>query len=273
MRLGFALLGSPVAHSLSPRIHRTAFDALGLEASYEAVEVEPTELEAAIRFWASRGGGNVTLPYKRRAAALLDRASESVVATGACNCFWRTGADGLAGDNTDVGGILAALDELRGEEAAEGGRVLLLGAGGAARAAFLACVRSGVAAVEVRNRTPARARRLVEDLAPPGLRVEVGEWGRPPRRAYDLAIQATRLGLEPSDPLPPAPEGTRIALDLVYARGETRWVREMRAAGARAADGLGVLVHQAALSLRRWLPDADPPVDAMRRAAEEALGR
>lgn len=274
MRRAFALLGSPVDHSVSPAIHAAAFEALGVEATYEAVEVKAAGLPAALSEWAERGGGNVTLPHKERAAELLESPGEDVRATGACNCFWRDEGGALAGDNTDVGGILATIGELMGEEGLTGGRVLLLGAGGAARAALLACLRAGAASVVVQNRTLSRARRMVTEAAPAGASVEVREVGRPIGGGYDLAIQATRLGLRPDDPLPPsAVPRAAAALDLVYGPGETRWVREAREAGLPALDGSGVLVHQAALSLRRWLPDLAPPLGVMRAAAEWALGR
>lgn len=274
MRRAFALLGSPVDHSVSPAIHAAAFEALGVEATYEAVEVDAEGLPAALSAWADRGGGNVTLPYKERAAELLGNPGEAVRATGACNCFWRDRGGALAGDNTDVGGVLAAIGELLGEEGLRGGRALLLGAGGAARAALLACLRAGAAGVVVQNRTLSRARRMVAEVAPAGSSVEVREAGQATGGGYDLAIQATRLGLRPEDPLPPsAVARAAAALDLVYGPRETRWVREAREAGLPALDGLGVLVHQAALSLRRWLPDLEPPLHAMREAAQRALGR
>lgn len=274
MRRAFGLLGTPVAHSVSPAIHRAAFDALGFDATYEAVEVGAEGLPEAVRAWAARGGGNVTLPHKERAAALLDRRFEAVIATGACNCFWGDGGGALAGDNTDVGGILAAAAELLGEDGLTGRRVLLLGAGGAARAALAACLRAGAAAVHVRNRTIGRARRMVAEVAPEGAAVEILEAGRAIEPGYDLAINATSLGLEPDDPPPPgAAACAGAALDLVYAAGETRWVRDARAEGIPALDGLSALVGQAALSLRRWFPGVEPPLAAMRRAAERSLGR
>lgn len=275
MKRAFALLGSPVAHSVSPAIHRAAFEALGLEATYEAVEVSPGELPAALRSYARRGGGNVTLPYKARAAALLERPSRAVRATGACNCFWEDEDGALAGDNTDVGGFLAAAAELLGQGGVGGRRVLLLGAGGAARAVLAACLERRAARVDIRNRTTSRARRMAREVAEAGAPVRVlgtdGEM-KPP---YDLVVNATSLGLHRTDPLPPraAACGARAALDLVYAPGGTRWAADARAAGLVARDGLGVLVHQAALSLRRWLPGVEPPLERMRGAAERALER
>lgn len=275
MSRSFALLGSPVSHSASPAIHRAAFEAVGLDATYEAVEVTADDLPAALRAWAGSGGGNVTLPHKERAASLLKRASPAVEATGACNCFWLDERGALAGDNTDVGGFLGAARELLADGGLEGGRVLLLGAGGAARAVLAGCVRAGAARVDVRNRTVERARALVKQVAGPGGRARALTDASELTPPYDLVVQATSLGLDPEDPIPPSAAacGGRAALDLVYAPGGTAWVREARQAGIPALDGLSMLVRQAALSLGRWLPEVDPPLDAMRRAAERELRR
>jgi len=291
--LEFALLGHPVSHSLSPAIHRAAFEALGVEARYRAVDVTAEELEAAMRRMGRCGGGNVTLPHKRRAAALLDGASTRVRVTGACNCFWFEGERGLVGDNTDVAGFLQAARDLVGKDWPVG-RVLLLGAGGAAAAVMAACLEAGVGSVDVLNRTAEHGRSMASRVGGPGATVRVLEGpqsaGEPrgpgatpvalalpeagPADCYDLVVNATRLGLEASDPLPLALEGVGGAaiLDLVYAPNETRWVHEARARDLRAADGLGMLVEQAAASLACWL-GVEPPRRIMLEAAAHAAGR
>lgn len=271
----FALLGFPVGHSLSPAIHRAAFAALGLDAGYEAVEVSAAELPSALWSWAPRGGGNVTLPHKERTATLLERPSRTARLTGACNCFWADEDGALAGDNTDVGGFLAAVEELLGERGVTDRRVLLLGAGGAARAVLAGCLEADAARVDVRNRAASRARRMVREMAGTGAPVRVLEADAALEPPYDVAVNATSLGLRPEDPVPPSASscGAAAALDLVYAPGGTRWARDAREAGIPARDGLGMLVHQGALSLRRWLPGIEPPLAAMRAAAEGALGR
>lgn len=272
----FALLGSPVEHSVSPQIHRAAFAHLGLDASYEAVRVGEDGLASAMRTWARRGGGNVTLPHKERAAALLEAPYEAVRATAACNCFWRDPSSGrLTGDNTDVGGFVAAVRELELPGGLPGTRALLLGAGGAARAVLHALLEAGAARVDVANRTASRARELVRQFEADGKagRARAVPFEASSPSSYDLVVNATSLGLRPSDPLPLRLDSAEVgaALDLVYAAGGTGWTRHARALGIPAADGLGMLVHQAALSLRRWLPGTDPPLEAMREAARRAL--
>lgn len=271
----FALLGSPVSHSVSPAIHAGAFRALGIAARYVAVEVTAEELPEALRRFAASGGGNVTLPHKTAAAALLDRRTAVVKATGACNCFWPARGGEVAGDNADVEAFLQAARRLRRGRRLAGSRVLLVGAGGGARAVLAGCLREGAAAVDVENRTASRAREMVEEVARGDRRVRVLAELGDARGPYDLVVNATSLGLRPGDPLPPAPErcDAAAALDLAYGPEGTPWVRRARRRGIPAMDGTEMLVRQAALSLRRWWPGIEPPVAAMRRAAGEALRR
>ena len=268
--LPFALLGRPVDHSLSPRIHRRAFRALGRDACYVALDTRPRELEGAMRSLArSGGGGNVTLPHKGRAARTVEVPTGAVRATGACNCFWRN-ADGLlAGDNTDVAGFREAVSALLGDSEPLADRsVLLLGAGGGARAAAYACLRGGAVSLDVLNRTVARAVELAEHFGDGRVRVLEGPDGA--ADGYDLVVNATSLGLEPSDPLPMELDdvSAAAALDLVYGRDGTAWTAHARGLGIPAADGGEMLIRQAAASLRRWFGEA-PELEVLRTALAE----
>lgn len=272
------LLGDPLAHSLSPALHTAAFRALGIPAAYRRIRAGRSEVGGLMRSVARGGGaGNVTLPAKEAAAAALDAPATAVRATGACNCFWSDGGE-LVGDNTDVEGFLRAVAGLlpgaAGEEELAGRRILLLGAGGGARAVLHACVSEGAASVDVLNRTVARAEAAAREVAGGDRRVSVlqdrdGLAGR-----YDLVVNATSLGLDAGDPLPLELSELEVgaAFDLVYGREGTAWTRHARRLGLPARDGLEMLLRQAAASLRRWL-DVDPPLEAMRRAAASALGR
>lgn len=272
----YALLGWPVEHSLSPAIHAAAFRELGIDAEYVPLPVREEELDGVLPAVARAGGGNVTVPHKEAAARIVGRPSEDVRRTGACNCFWTEG-DEVAGDNTDVGGFLAAVEEWP-EAHLRGGRVLLLGAGGAARAVVAACRDGAAESMDIWNRTTDRARDLVRSVgetAPPGgmpLRVLESRWDA--EGPYDLVVNATSLGLEPDDPLPLelADVQAKAVFDLVYGRNGTPWTRHADALGIPARDGLEMLVRQAGLSLRRWL-DVEPPIGAMRQAARSAVGR
>lgn len=272
----FALLGWPVEHSLSPAIHGAAFRELGIDANYVRLPVREEELDGVLPAVARAGGGNVTVPHKESAARLVDRPTDEVHRTGACNCFWSEG-DEVAGDNTDVGGFRAAV-EAWPEARLPGSRILLLGAGGAARAVVAACRDDGAESVEIWNRTTRRARDLVRSTGDPAtgsgtaLSVLESRWdaGGP----YDLVVNATSLGLEPDDPLPldlTDVEATAV-FDLVYGRDGTPWTRHAGGMGLPARDGLEMLVRQAGLSLRRWL-DVEPPIESMLDAARSAAGR
>lgn len=282
MTLRFALLGDPVRHSISPAMHRAAFEVLGLDAEYVARRTAPDEVGPVMRS-ADLAGGNVTLPHKLRAARALARPSAAVRATGACNCWWRRPDGELAGDNTDVGGLRIALSRFGFQP--RGARVLLLGAGGAARAAVHALLEDEASSVEILNRTPARALELRDrarahaadaDHAADAVRVVAAPH---PAAAYDLVLNSTSLGLAPGDALPldlgRGADGVRFAaaFDMVYAAGGTAWIRHARALGIRAAGGLDMLVGQAALSLERWFPGREAPFDAMREAAVAELAR
>ncbi len=268
----FVLLGNPVAHSVSPAIYAAAFAALKIHATYVACRVNAEQVPGVVRQYADAGGGNVTLPHKQRVAALLDRSTDQVAATGACNCFWSDSQGSLWGDNTDVGGFLASLQH-RLSLTVAGARVLVLGAGGAARAVLHACVTEGARSVDVLNRTPEHAVELVRRVSAAGVPVRTRSRPGDLAPGYDLVVNATRLGLRESDPTPLDLERVRAGavLDLVYGPEGTRWTRHADNLGIVAADGLDMLVRQAALSLQRWFPDAEPPISVMLAAAERAI--
>jgi shikimate dehydrogenase len=254
----FALLGDPVAHSLSPAMHNAAFRALGLDAVYVALRCGGAAVGSLMDALASAGGGgNVTVPHKRAAAAHLAGTGLATV-----NTFWGDGGR-TRGTDTDSGGIEAVWRRLGGPE----GDWCVLGTGGSARAAAIAAMAAG-AAVAVRS----RSRRRAADFA-----AWVHEAGG---RAGSLAgaavvVNCTPLGLSDADPLPiePAamPEGA-LAVDLVYAEGGTQWSRAARVSGRRAVDGREVLLAQGAEAFRCWFPGSEPPIEVMRAAVASALG-
>lgn len=269
------ILGQPVRYSLSPRLHNAAFAAVGLDASYEAREVAPEDLGRAVEALRAPGflGANITAPHKAAAWRLMDDVSAEACALGVINTIVpREGR--LVGDNTDAGGLAEWL-RARGIAAA-GAQAVVLGAGGAARATVVALAQLGASSARVLNRTPARAELLVRDLQP-----QVGElrlsWGdlaeaaRPRDEPLALVINATSLGLYGSAPSVDAswysPES--VAIELVYNPPETAFLTAARAAGARAENGLGMLVHQAALAFERWT-GRDAPLDVYWAAAREA---
>lgn len=265
------LLGDPVEHSLSPLIQNAAIETAGMDGVYVAVRCTAEDLVGLMRGLSrAGGGGNVTLPHKEKAAMVVDVPSEAVRRTGACNTFWG-GPDGrVHGDNTDVAGLRRALTDFVRDP--HGMRVLLLGAGGAARAALMGLLEEGVDEVLLLNRSAERARAVARRIG--GQRARVAATAEDVRdQAFDLVINATRLGMSPDDPPPLDFEllgRAGAAMDLVYGLEPTPFVKAAETFGIRAMDGAEMLVQQGAASFERWW-GAAAPVDAMREAL--AAGR
>jgi shikimate dehydrogenase len=266
-----ALLGDPVSHSLSPVFQNAALRALGLDAVYLALRCSADDLPGLLRAIARAGGaGNVTVPHKEAAARSVDRLAPAAQMTGAVNAFWLEGGE-VWGDNTDAEGVAKAARALVGET--EWGSMLadsalLIGAGGAARAALYALEDGGVEHVHLLARNRDRAEALRQRWDTFGFRITVVTPDDDlSGMSFDLAINSTPLGLKPDDPLPPTGGAAiRAALDLVYARGgETPWVQEVRGRGVPAADGTGMLLWQGAAAFRRWW-NVEPPLEVMRAA-------
>jgi shikimate dehydrogenase len=258
----FVLLGRPVAHSLSPAMQNAAFQVLGLDAVYAALDCPPEDTFALAQSLAQGGGGgNATVPHKIVLAAALEGPSARVERLGAANVFWGEG-ERLAGDNTDLDGVLDSLARMDAPATAW----LVVGTGGSARAVVGAAAERG-AKIAVSSRTVARAAEFTAWAATLG--VQATDPG-----ACEVVINATPLGLTKGDGLPAdlllTPKAT-VALDLVYQRGETPWVRHCRAKGLRAADGREMLVAQGAGSLERWFPKMRAPREVMRAAVARAL--
>jgi shikimate dehydrogenase len=260
MRLG--VLGWPVAHSRSPRMHNAALRATGLdEWRYQLLPVPPELFAETVRALGGAGfaGANVTIPHKEAALALADEATATARAIGAANTLSFAGG-AIAADNTDAPGLLAALGDRRPRTA------LILGAGGSARAAAYALAHAG-AQVAVWNRTPERASALAA-----GLGVEVVD----EPLAADVLVNATSVGLDdPSrtfEDLPLSPDRLgeyACVVDLVYRAGGTLLLQEAERRGSRVVDGHEVLVRQGALSFEAWTGRA-APLEVMRRAARGA---
>jgi shikimate dehydrogenase len=258
----FAILGDPVAHSLSPLMQNAAFRALGLKAVYVPIPCSADDVPPLIQaLGRAGGGGNVTVPHKEVAARSVSRRLDLAQRVGACNVFWAD--DGTSvGDNTDVHGVREALRELGAPDAPW----LIAGTGGAARAAVIAASDAGVAvAVTSRDRDRQRAFEswITSHSVPITTREECG-----------VAINSTPLGLKAGDPLPIALNAAprlEVALDMVYAAGETEWVRTIRPRVRNAADGRTMLVAQGAAAFRCWFPNRHAPVEVMRAAINAAL--
>ncbi|MEK7474520.1 MAG: shikimate dehydrogenase [Candidatus Coatesbacteria bacterium] len=276
-----AVFGDPVAHSLSPAMHNAAFRATGLAWRYDKLRVPRSRLRAALRRARRKGwrGVNLTIPLKEAALPLMDRLTPEARRAGAVNTV--TFEDGrMEGHSTDGEGFLRALRDAWGFRPL-GGRVIVLGAGGAARSVSVALAAAGARSIVIVNRHPARARVLSRALTRAVARTAVRAvawpapeaWGRMLRCA-DLLVNATSVGLHGGPSPVPAgaiPRRLRVA-DLVYNPACTALVREARARGVPAVNGAGMLVHQGALAFERWTGRC-APVRIMHRALAAALAR
>jgi shikimate dehydrogenase len=258
------LLGQPVAHSLSPALHNAAFEALGIDARYEARLVTPEDLPGVVEQLRAPDclGANVTAPHKEAVIPLVDEVSDEVRVLGALNTIVNKSGR-LLGANTDAAGLarwmrLSNIDP-RGRPA------VVLGAGGAARSAVWALADQGATAVIVLNRTVERAQALVTSLQPK-LRSTDLMWGKleeaaePVTGPWRVVINATSLGHHGSAPRihPSWYSPDSVAIELAYNPPETEFMVAARKAGARAENGLGMLLHQAALAFERWTGQAPP---------------
>lgn len=265
------LMGHNIAYTRSPAIHGYWLRALGLNGAYEVKDLAAADFASFFTSLGANGyvGGNVTKPYKEAAFRLADRRDDAADAIGAVNTVWYEG-DALVGGNTDWSGILLSLDDLHPGWGATTRNVLVLGAGGAARAAVYAFRQRGLE-VAIVNRTAARSRALAEEFAPAAT---AADWeSRADLLAgADLLLNATSLGMAGEPPLPLSLERLKsnaIVYDIVYAPLETELLRAARRAGHRTVDGLSMLLYQAVPGFARWFGVA-PKVTAELRALIEA---
>ena len=280
MTATIALLGHPVAHSISPPMQQAALDALGVDARYEAWDVAPGEVTAAVERLRGEGvlGANVTVPHKVELLQRADEVDSLAEQVGAVNTVVpREGR--LHGANTDVAGVLRTLADAEVEVA--DAEVVLIGAGGAARAVVVAMRAEGAARLTIANRTPANAEALT-GLGGDGMEVRIAplDSGSPLLRGAmeraRLVIHSTTLGMRhgPDESATPIPAelfaAGQAALDLVYIPEHTPFLRAAEAAGAQPIGGLGMLVYQGAESFRMWT-GLQPPTEVMFTAARAAL--
>jgi shikimate dehydrogenase len=270
------LLGHPVAHSHSPRFQQAALDAAGIARRYHALDTPPAQLARRLRELARVGaGGNVTLPHKEAVADACAVRTAVAERVGAVNTFAHDAAGSLIGHNTDVAGVVAAVQALLGERVPS--RVVLLGAGGSAAAVLEAVRLLGAQSLTIAARNAPRADALgsrwggtvavhaMPDAA--GVPAEAGL--RAALEAAELVVNATPRGLtDAAVPVAPAWLGAETAaLDLVYRPGETAWVRACRAQRRAAEDGLRLLVEQGAAAFAWWF-GMEPDRAAMWRVLE-----
>jgi len=271
------LLGYPLGHSRSPLMHNAAFATLGMDYVYVPVEVKGERLSAiiaAFRAMENFGGANVTVPHKIQVMEYLDGWSQEAEQIGAVNTLVKKGVE-LWGENTDAKGFLASLREEVGFDP-RGKRVMLLGAGGAARAVLQALVHQGAERIDLVNRTLKRARELASlwDGMPDLPSLNPMGFSDPlflqRLRESHLLVNSTSVGLSPRDPplfdyrlLP----SHLLVCDLIYEPAMTALLEAAQKKGCTVLNGLGMLIHQGALSFEIWT-GRKAPVKQMR----ETLG-
>ena len=275
------LIGYPVAHSLSPGMHRAAFDALGIEAHYALWETQPERLAkriASLRF-AEMWGANVTIPYKEHVVSLVDECDPLAARIGAVNTIVNRGGC-LMGYNTDAPGFTWALAEFAAFDC-PGKRVVILGTGGAARAAAVGLLENGVGEVILLGRNEKHIYNLLHHLRTLTVqihgttRIYGALLGSPEASTFlstsDLLVNATPVGLQADDTtllfdvnILPA---TALVMDMIFNPPLTPLLRAAQVHGCRVLNGLSMLLYQGALAFELWT-DRPAPIEVMR----EALG-
>lgn len=272
----YAVIGYPLGHTISPAFQQAAFDHLGIDATYEAIETLPNNLDKCIVDLRSGRltGINVTIPHKTGIVPLLDEITEAGRLTGAVNTVSNTKM-GLRGDNTDV---VAIKEVLKSSHIPAGIPCLLIGAGGAARATLLALLERGDS-ITIANRTLSTAERLVNSLCPdsdsatvalsdPTLPIVV--------RQSQLIVNATSIGMKggSTSAQSPLPNGClhrgQVVFDIVYRPARTPLLNQATIAGATCLGGLEMLILQGAHSFQIWT-GRNPPLNVMRKAALQAM--
>jgi shikimate dehydrogenase len=264
------VIGWPVEHSLSPIIHNTAFIALEMDWVYVPLPVAPERLRDALGGLGPLGfaGANVTMPHKTESAEIADVLSDDARTLQAVNTLV-VGRAGLTGHNTDAPGFDRFLRRDAGCDPA-GRTAMIFGAGGAARACALALARAGIAGLSVAVRETSRARRVLEMLDGFDLDTAAVPFEDAASHPADIIVNATPLGAH-GESLPlPAVGGDTLVVDLLYRPGSTPLLQTAREAGAAAFGGLGLLLHQAAISFELWTGQ-QPPLAAMSAAAMAEL--
>ncbi len=266
------VIGNPIEHTLSPRLHNVAFDEVKLPFRYFALEVEEAELNSFLTILRQLDspGGNITLPHKESICSLIQNKTDSVKKLGAANTIYRrTGELCLA--NTDIHGFKKLIEPW--QQMAREENVLLLGAGGAARASLYSLGQLGVKNIYLWNRTKEKAQKLREEFLELNISLLSDKQLQGGEVNFQIVINATSLGLNPGDdsPFPKARVNSKmVGIDLIYNR-KTKFVRIFEEHGAAARGGLRMLVYQAARAWELWT-DSKPPVKTMLEAGKNYLG-
>jgi shikimate dehydrogenase len=267
------VMGHPIAHSRSPMLHGYWLDQLGIAGAYDRCDVRPEDLDTFFAGLRDNGyvGGNVTVPHKTAAMAYVTRIDDAAKAVGAINCIWLED-DNFVGGNTDVIGFIHNLDDRAPGWDADKGVAIVLGAGGAARAAIYGLLQRGFE-VHLVNRTVENAQALARHFGP---RVVALSWNelRDVLPRADLLVNTTSLGMLGKPPLEVDLTGlkqTAVVHDIVYVPLETDILKSAKARGHRTVDGLGMLLHQAVAGFEHWFKVRPTVTEELRHLIEEDI--
>ncbi|MCB1335275.1 MAG: shikimate dehydrogenase [Roseivivax sp.] len=264
------VIGSPISHSRSPRLHGHWLRRMGLQGFYIPMDVAPERLEEVLRTLPHMGfvGVNITIPHKEKVLQIADLVSDRATLIGAANTliFRRDGK--IHADNTDGYGFIENVKQGAPDWKPSHAHAVVLGAGGASRAVIASLLDVGVPEILLTNRTRPRAEKLKEDF---GQRVRVIDWVQAGNvlEGAGIVVNATSLGMVGQPELRVPLDGLRpgtVVTDLVYAPLETRLLAEARQIGCTVVDGLGMLLHQAVPGFERWFGERPVVDDDLRRA-------
>lgn len=261
------VIGWPIAHSRSPRIHGFWLNQLGLPGHYVPLSVRPGDLDEVLRALPKAGfrGVNVTLPHKEEALALADSATDVARAIGAANTLTFTEGR-IHADNTDAHGFAANLHDKAPDWTADSGPALVLGAGGAARAILFALLKEGAPRILLANRTASRAQELADEF---GDRIAALPWAEisEATKSASTIVNTTSLGMAGQPPLDIELNGDqpKLVTDIVYSPLETPLLEQARRKNMVVVDGLGMLLHQAVPGFTRWFGQPAAVTDELRR--------
>lgn len=269
MKKWYAVIGDPIAHSLSPFMHETWFEEHGIDASYLPIHAEPFELEKVFHALKTLGnsGFNVTLPHKQAIIPMLDKLDGTAIAMNAVNTVTFDGKH-TTGWNTDGEGFVRSLMTLQPNTAS---KVLIIGAGGAARGIAFALKKAGFASITISNRTYRRAEELAEAMGGKAVTLKDAEMAL---AEFGIIIQTTSVGLAKDEGLPLSLDNVAagtLAADIIYNPLETPFLKAADAQGCRTLNGLGMFVYQGAIAFEKWT-GISPNTEKMIRILTEKLG-
>ena len=264
------VIGTPIAHSKSPRLHQHWLRRYGIPGYYIPMDIASDDLEAVLETFPKLGfvGLNVTIPHKERILALADVVSDRAALIGAANTILFRNDGKIHADNTDGYGFIENLRQGAPEWNPKSGAAAVIGAGGAARAVVTALIDAGAPEIRISNRTKSRAETLRQEF---GVKIKVYDWVQAGNmfEGASTVVNTSSLGMQGKPPLRIPLDGierTAVVTDLVYAPLETELLAYARSIGCRTVDGLGMLLHQAAPGFERWF-GVRPEVDEDLRQA------